>query len=74
VSIDYADALERSRDQVPVSNGTEGYGWMENWCDRCLRDASSLETGRRGLSVADLMEVARVFQVPMKVFLPGGGR
>lgn len=33
------DALKRARDERPFSNGTEGYGWMENWCDRCLRDA-----------------------------------
>lgn len=22
-------------DQSPFSNGTEGYAWMGNWCDRC---------------------------------------
>lgn len=39
VSIDYEDAYKRSREGVPFSNGTEGYGWMANWCDRCTRDA-----------------------------------
>ena len=28
-----------ARDQRPFANGTEGYGWMGNWCYRCLRDA-----------------------------------
>jgi hypothetical protein len=25
--------------KVPFSNGTEGYAWMANHCDRCLHDA-----------------------------------
>lgn len=36
---DFEDALKRSRDRAPFANGTEGDGWMANWCDRCLRDA-----------------------------------
>lgn len=39
MTIDYDDAYARSREGRPFSNGTEGYGWMANWCDRCLRDA-----------------------------------
>src|SRR5215211_2299663 len=39
MAIDYADALARSRDVPAFANGTEGHGWMANWCDRCLRDA-----------------------------------
>jgi hypothetical protein len=28
-----------ARDQRPFANGTEGYGWMGNWCYRpCLHD------------------------------------
>lgn len=30
---------DTARDEPAFSNGTEGYGWMANWCDRCLRDA-----------------------------------
>lgn len=26
--------LADARDEAPFSNGTEGYGWMENWCWR----------------------------------------
>lgn len=39
MSIDYDEAYARSRDVPAFSNGTEGHGWMANWCDRCLRDA-----------------------------------
>lgn len=24
--------------KMPFSNGTEGYGWIANWCDRCIHD------------------------------------
>ena len=33
------DPWATARDEPAFSNGTEGYGWMANWCDRCLRDA-----------------------------------
>jgi hypothetical protein len=46
MSIDYDDAVKRSRDVRPFSNGTEGYGWMANWCDRCLCDAPFRNTGK----------------------------
>lgn len=39
MSLDYDDIYARSRDQRAFANGTEGYGWQEAWCDRCLRDA-----------------------------------
>ena len=39
MSLDYDEVFSRSRDVPAFSNGTEGYGWMANWCDRCLRDA-----------------------------------
>jgi hypothetical protein len=31
---------------IAFSNGTAGYGWMHNWCDRCQRDAIFRNTGR----------------------------
>ena len=46
MTIDYADALARSRPEPAFSNGTEGYGWMANWCDRCLRDAPHRNMGK----------------------------
>lgn len=39
MSVDLDDAMARSRPGSPFSNGTEGYAWMANWCDRCLVDA-----------------------------------
>jgi hypothetical protein len=29
-----------ARDRAAFSNGTEGYGWMAAWCDRCVHDRS----------------------------------
>lgn len=26
------EIMADARDEAPFSNGTEGYGWMENWC------------------------------------------
>jgi hypothetical protein len=32
--------IDRDARDIPAfSNGTEGDGWMANWCHRCLRDA-----------------------------------
>jgi hypothetical protein len=30
-------------EKQPFSNGTEGYAWIENWCDRCLHDKPARE-------------------------------
>ncbi|GAT13189.1 hypothetical protein [Mycolicibacterium thermoresistibile] len=30
----YDEVIASARDEAPFSNGTEGYGWMENWCYR----------------------------------------
>lgn len=35
----YDAVFARARDVAPFSNGTEGHGWMAEWCDRCLVDA-----------------------------------
>lgn len=39
------EAMAAARPGPPFANGTEGYGWMENWCDRCLHDKEMRETG-----------------------------
>lgn len=31
------------RDGSPFSNSTEGYAWIENWCDRCIHDKPARE-------------------------------
>lgn len=48
MSLDYDEVYARSRDQAAFSNGDEGYGWMANWCDRCLRDAPFRNMGTGG--------------------------
>lgn len=35
---EYAEEFAAARDRRPFSNGTEGYGWMDAWCDRCVHD------------------------------------
>jgi hypothetical protein len=39
VTNNYEAAWDRSRDRPPFANGTEGEGWIESWCNRCLVDA-----------------------------------
>jgi len=34
-----AEITATARDKPPFSNGTEGHGWMENWCYRCHNPA-----------------------------------
>ena len=35
---DVDEILKDARDEMPFANGTEGYGWMEANCDRCIHD------------------------------------
>jgi hypothetical protein len=37
----YDEALAASTDRSPFANGTEGYSWQANWCDRCIHDKSA---------------------------------
>lgn len=37
----YDEAYAAAREGSPFSNGTEGYGWMENWCERCVHDVDA---------------------------------
>lgn len=46
MSLDFNDAFDRARDEPAFSNGTEGYAWMGNWCDQCLRDAPHRNMGK----------------------------
>ena len=34
----YDEAKAAAKDEPAFSNGTEGYAWMDNWCDRCVHD------------------------------------
>lgn len=44
---DYGRLYDEARDEAPFSNGSQGYGWMANWCDRCIHDKPARE-GRDG--------------------------
>lgn len=56
------DSWASARDEPPFSNGTEGYGWMGAWCDRCLVDAPF----RNGISPTgcELLLIAMVGKTP----------
>lgn len=34
----FEEAEATAREGSPFSNSDEGYGWMANWCDRCVHD------------------------------------
>jgi len=38
---------DEARPERPFSNGSQGYGWMANNCDRCIHDKPARE-GREG--------------------------
>lgn len=46
MSLDFDDVFARSRDVPAFCNGDEGYGWMDSWCHRCLRDAPFRNMGK----------------------------
>lgn len=35
---DYDALYDEARDEPAFSNSDEGYGWMDNWCARCIHD------------------------------------
>jgi hypothetical protein len=39
----YQEAYAAARDEPAFSNGTEGYAWMENWCESCVHDKPARE-------------------------------
>ncbi|HLU99158.1 MAG TPA: hypothetical protein VKZ89_20175 [Thermobifida alba] len=43
-----AEAMARSRDRTPFSNGTEGAAWMAAWCHRCVHDADARDMNGPG--------------------------
>ncbi len=42
MSLQIPDAYERATEDMPFSNSDDGYGWMSNWCDRCVHDGCGL--------------------------------
>lgn len=70
MSLDIEEVSKRARDHVPFSNGTEGYGWMANWCDRCLRDAP-FRNGLKGATGCPILAVAMLEQKTPAEWLDG---
>lgn len=70
MSLDYNEASKLARPVPPFSNGTEGYGWMANWCDGCLRDAP-FRNGLKGASGCPLIAVAMLEQKTPAEWLDG---
>lgn len=68
MSLDYDDVFARSRPVPAFSNGTEGYGWMDSWCHRCLRDAPFRTMGKG--SGCPIIMVAMLDRTPAE-FLDG---
>jgi hypothetical protein len=48
---------------MPFANSDEGYGWMANWCDRCLVDAP-YRNGLKGSTGCPLIVTALIGQTP----------
>lgn len=46
------EIIAGARDGSPFSNGTEGYAWMANWCDRCKNNNEERELWCDVLDVA----------------------
>lgn len=67
---DYDDIARRARPGVAFSNGTEGYGWQANWCDRCLRDAP-FRSGLKGATGCPILLVALVEEKTPAEWLDG---
>lgn len=65
---DYDTLYERAKDEPAFSNGTEGYGWMEHWCDRCFYDKPARDGD--GTEGCPLVLVALMQRTPAE-WLPG---
>lgn len=61
------EIMADARDVPAFSNGTEGYGWQDNWCARCLREAP-LRNGLKGAQGCPLIFVAMMSKTPIEWF------
>lgn len=60
----YDEAFAAALDRRPFANGTEGYSWTANWCDRCLHDKGTRDgTNDRG---CELLCVAIMGRTPVE--------
>lgn len=53
-----------ARDEPAFSNGTQGYGWMANWCDRCVHD--DLNSNRYGVYGCPIIAVTMLSKTPIE--------
>lgn len=65
---DYETLYARAKDESPFSNGTEGYGWMGHWCERCFYDKPARDGD--GTEGCPLVLVALMQRTPAE-WLPG---
>lgn len=43
--------MKKPREKYQPSNGTEGMGFMEHWCERCERERPYYEKGEEGCEI-----------------------
>lgn len=55
---------DEARPEAPFSNGSQGYGWMHNWCDRCIHDKAARQ-GNEGQG-CPLVLVALMGRTPVQ--------
>jgi hypothetical protein len=61
----YAEIEATARDVPAFSNGTQGYGWMANWCDRCIHDdLDAPSTDPSGIIGCPIIAVTMVGKTP----------
>ena len=53
-----------ARDVPAFSNGSMGYGWMANWCNRCTHD--DLDSNRYGVYGCPIIAVTMVGKTPIE--------
>lgn len=63
-SNDIDAAFASAHDRPPFANGTEGYGWMAQWCENCLVD-EQFQSGKADLG-CPLILVALNGQTPVQ--------
>lgn len=72
---DYDRLLAESREGSPFSNGDEGYGWMANWCDKCIHDKPARngdDTNGCPLILVSLMDRTPIQWLDQKRVTPDG--
>lgn len=41
----YVQIAASASDKAPFSNSTDGYAWIDQWCDRCANDTKAPDEG-----------------------------